>query len=194
MQTIDAFGQMWRFPFAMLAYCVEMMAETLRGIERLADESFAAATAPLRETDHKPGAARGEGAVTEGKERIMADKDLSNDMVKLVQFSIVSIQRGREHTLETGERIVSDNMTGEAFATWMIAEFIQRDPHRVPHEAKKYLRVYYSVLDQWEREDLHYEERQLDVLRGIEQAIRECCNERDHHHHVAPAAEGAVGA
>jgi len=186
---IDAFGQMLRFPFSMLVYCVEMLAQTLRGMQQMADESFEAIAGDHpRETDFTPGV-RGEGAANEGKENIMPDKDLSNDKVKLVQYSIVSIQRGAERTLKESERIVSDNITGEAFATWMIAEFIQEDPHRVRHEEKKYLRVYYSVLDQWEQEDLHYEEKQLDVLRGIEEAIRRCCDNREHHeHHELPTA------
>jgi len=192
----NAIGLMFRLPFSMLAFCVEMLAQTLRGMQHLADESLQATTgAPPREIIVTPGV-EGEGAANEGKENIMPDKDLSNDKVKLVQYSIVSIQRGLERTLWEAEKIVSDNMTGEAFATWMIAEYIQaeeewekypeRYPHRHPgwkrveHESKKYLRVYYSVLDQWEREDLHYEEKQLVVLQGIENAIRECCEKREH--------------
>lgn len=170
---------LFRLPFSMLVLCVEMLAQTMRGMQQMADESFEALTgAPPRETVFTPGV-RGEGAANEGKENIMPDKDLSNDKVKLVQYSIVSIQRGLEHTLKEAEKIVSDNMTGEAFATWMIAEFIQEHPDRVRHEEKKYLRVYYSVLDQWEQEKLHYEEKQLVILAGIEQAIRHCCEHRE---------------
>jgi len=105
----------------------------------------------------------------------MTDTNLNNDQVKLVEYSIVSIERDRERKLYETEKIVVDNMTGEAFATWVIAEFVQEQPHRVTHQEKKYLRVYYNVLDSWARESLHFESKQLDALEGIRRAIVQCC-------------------
>ena len=112
----------------------------------------------------------------------MADRNLSDDMVKLVEYSIVTIQREHERLLTRGEKIVTDNMTGEAFASWMIAEYLQsrdykekvekdKERWKIKHEEKKYLRVYYNVLDRWPEQDLEYEEKQLKVLKGIEDAI-----------------------
>jgi hypothetical protein len=37
----------------------------------------------------------------------------------------------------------------------------------VPHDDKKFLRLFFEVLDRFPREDLHYEERQIEVLEQI---------------------------
>ena len=42
-----------------------------------------------------------------------------------------------------------------------------------PEEDKKYLRVYYEVLERYKREKFRYEEDQIDVLREIRDAIAE---------------------
>ena len=90
-------------------------------------------------------------------------------------------------------------MTGEAFAAWKIAEFIQRlDTEELPEKwrkkgyprkyaegdkrdgkshigrldaehDKKYLRVYYEVLERYVREE--DEDDEVDVLREIRNAI-----------------------
>lgn len=41
-----------------------------------------------------------------------------------------------------------------------------------PEDDKKYLRVYYEVLDRYVRESFKYEEDQIDVLKEIREAIR----------------------
>ncbi len=41
-----------------------------------------------------------------------------------------------------------------------------------PEDDKKYLRVYYEVLDRYVRESFRYEEDQIDVLKDIREAIR----------------------
>jgi hypothetical protein len=42
-----------------------------------------------------------------------------------------------------------------------------------PEDDKKYLRVYYEVLDRYVRESFKYEEDQIDVLKEIREAIRD---------------------
>lgn len=192
---LDVLGQMLRLPFSFFVCCMEMMVQTLRGLQVSADQGLNTLIpnrTPAAPADTPAGTvgaavplssepnlgARAPGATATKESKRMSDKDLSNDLVKLVSYSIVSIERDRERKLYEGEKIVTDNMTGEAFATWMIAEFVQEYPHRVTHEEKKYLRVYYSVLDSWVRESLHYEQKQLDILAGIERAIRDCCPPR----------------
>ncbi|MCH9651597.1 MAG: hypothetical protein K0U98_25450 [Deltaproteobacteria bacterium] len=103
----------------------------------------------------------------------MADKNLSDDMVKLVSYSIVSIQRDREHVLSSARRVVTDNMDGEGFASWMIAEYLEESGRkRFKDKELQYLRVSYNVEDRWAEQDLKYEEKQLRALDGIERAIR----------------------
>lgn len=45
--------------------------------------------------------------------------------------------------------------------------------HSLPESDKKFLRVYFEVLQRYAREKLAYEEDQLDALRGIRKAIEE---------------------
>lgn len=102
----------------------------------------------------------------------MSDTNLSGDQVKLVRYSIVSVERDRERKLDQGELLVADDLTPDGFASWRIAAYFQRPGHEeIPHEEKKYLRVCYRVLCRWQRESLHYQERKLDELRGIREAI-----------------------
>jgi hypothetical protein len=123
------------------------------------------------------------------------DKNLNDDMLKLVRYKILFVKRGHEHAFPEREALVYDNMDGEAFTAWKIAEFIQllqRRETRVPYswgdsyptakdkslrdkdvllglpeDDKKHLRVFYEVLDRYPREKLRYEERHLGVLGEI---------------------------
>jgi hypothetical protein len=133
----------------------------------------------------------------------MRDKDLSDDQLKLVRYKILFVKRDYEAAFPEKEELVHDNMTGDAFAAWKVAEFIQelnRKETRIPPNwrhgdgklkypkgkeyaektdrgwvllglpegDKKYLRVYYEVLERYVRED---EEDEVVVLRSIREAI-----------------------
>jgi len=95
----------------------------------------------------------------------MGNKDLNNDYMKLVKYTIVCVDRGHERILHTDERLVLDPMGHETFASWVIAEYLQAKP--LADEEKKYLRVSFDVLDRWSREEFAYEERQIEVLEQI---------------------------
>lgn len=103
------------------------------------------------------------------------DTNLSDDMVKLVRYTIASIERDHERIIYHGEKIVTDNMTDDAFASWVIASYLQSDEHarggHIEHHEKKYLRVCSEVLCRWAKQDRKYEERQLRVLDQIRAAI-----------------------
>ena len=102
----------------------------------------------------------------------MSDTNLSDDQVKLVRYTIVSVERDRERKIEEDEILVTDELTSDGFASWRIAAYFQRPDHEeIPHDEKKHLRVCYRVLCRWQRESLHYQGRQLDELRGIREAI-----------------------
>lgn len=137
---------------------------------------------------------------TIGKETVkMSDINLNDDMLKLVRYKILFIKRDYEYAFPEQEELVYDNMTDSAFTAWKIAEFIQaldrtevpekwlkKVPpypadrkkvgdkeyiHRLDESDKKFLRVYFEVLQRYAREKLKYEEDQLDALRGIREAI-----------------------
>jgi hypothetical protein len=130
------------------------------------------------------------------EERKMPDTDLSNDMLKLVRYKILFVKRDYEVAFPEREELVSDNLTSTAYTGWKIAEFIQnldeidapakwRDQkyprdfgnakdiriRKLPEDDKKYLRVYFEVLDSYVREQFKYEEDQIDVLKEIRDAI-----------------------
>ena len=137
-------------------------------------------------TDNPPWAQR-DGANKQAKEeRNMSDCGCDHcdhehhREVKLVEYSIVSIKRCHERIITKGEVIYSDDMSDESFATWVIALYLQ-DPKSEPihHDDKKYLRVYHHVLESWPRPDKDCcDDRQVDVLRGIEQALRDLGSRR----------------
>lgn len=124
------------------------------------------------------------------------DKDLRDDMLKLVRYKVLFVRREYEVAFPEREDLVSDNMEGSAFTAWKIAEFIQelsrpvgpghihvpqkwidknyaeeynKDGYLtgIPHEDKKYLRVYFEVLERYPREKFKYEEQQIRVLEEI---------------------------
>ncbi|HKG80860.1 MAG TPA: hypothetical protein VKA78_15595 [Pyrinomonadaceae bacterium] len=127
----------------------------------------------------------------------MNDTDLSDDMLKLVRYKILFVKRDYETAFPEAEELVHDNITGDAFAAWKVAEFIQKlsdrkteipgpwkeypvnpDPPKPPYrhnqillgfpeKDKKYLRVYYQVLARYEREEARHEEDQIAVLKEI---------------------------
>lgn len=123
------------------------------------------------------------------------DKNLNDDMLKLVRFKILFVKRGYEQAFDEQEVLVWDNIDSTAFTAWKVAEFIQtlakRETHvpgawghypaspsyrdgnfliGLPEEDKKYLRVYFEVLERYHREKFRYEEQQIAVL----ESIRDC--------------------
>jgi len=105
---------------------------------------------------------------------------LEESGVTLVEYSIVSVRRGDERLLPggSGQILVTDRMSGESFAIWMIARYLQEPGHPLPPADRRSLRVAYQVLDRWEEQSLHFKGRQLEVLDGIRRAILDCCPPR----------------
>ncbi len=195
---MQLFGQMMWLPVSMLTGCINLLATAMRGLQQPGGHSAQSAiwagnapNAPNAPGTGFPGAgtytdhqrAQGVGATKQAKEeRKMSDCCCDNDHheVKLVEYTIVSIKRCAERIITKGEIIYSDDMSPESFATWVVALYLQ-DPNGepIPHEEKKYLRVYHHVLESWPRPDKDCcDDRQVDVLRGIERAIRELSGSR----------------
>src|SRR4051794_34023902 len=105
-----------------------------------------------------------------------------DETVKLVEYTIVSIKPCDERIIKRGQIIYADEMDDGAFATWVIARYLQgdddedearceakherrdeteeerekarRDKGRwLPRDEKRYLRVYHRVLESWARPD-----------------------------------------
>src|SRR6266550_5279076 len=110
--------------------------------------------------------------------RATMNKDLRDDMLKLVRYKVLFVKREYEHAFPEREDLVADNMDSSAFTAWKIAEFIQelgRGDTLVPtrwqeksypaaefirdgkligfrEDDKKYLRVFYDVLERYPRQ------------------------------------------
>jgi hypothetical protein len=124
------------------------------------------------------------------------DRDLHDDMLKLVRYKVLFVKREYEHAFPEEEDLVSENMDGTAFTAWKVAEFIQGlrkgktevpgswgasypEGYRngklltgLPDEDKKYLRVYFEVMDRYPREKFKYEEEQISVLEDIRDELK----------------------
>jgi len=123
-----------------------------------------------------------EMATDEENKAASALTSLEDDTVKLVAYTIVSLQRGQERIMDGGQGsvIVTDSMTGNAFIQWIIGKYMQeevdvpchpkpkqRRAELIKREELQYLRVYYVVSNRWPREPLKFEQNQVKVLREI---------------------------
>jgi hypothetical protein len=121
--------------------------------------------------------------------------------LKLVRYKILFIKRDYETAFPEHEELVADSTDATGYTAWKIAEFIQRLGERetrvpgkwngypenrdapalsyrdgeillgLPEDDKKYLRVYFEVLDRYDREEAKYEQQQINVLKEIRDRI-----------------------
>jgi hypothetical protein len=218
------FAQFLMLPFAGFVYGVEVLIKTMQEVQQVSNQGIEvmvghparpnrsdgriAANAPSEQRANSNGcAAEPSGGTTEtthkeetllsttGSWETGQDKDLHDDMLKLVRYKILFVKREYEVAFPEREDLVSENMDGTAFAAWKVAEFIQqlansttdvptkwankypsedRDKYvrdgklrAFPDDDKKYLRVYYEVLERYPREKFKYEEQQIRVLEEI---------------------------
>lgn len=204
------FGQLFFVPLRTLIYSMEILLDAIRGVQRVSDRgvhlvtgSGAESPGGAQEALADPVASGSEdldrkdaagGAEIVCKETEFMDKDLNDDMLKLVRYKILFVKRDFEHAFDEEEELISDNMDGAGYTAWKVAQFIQllgdketRVPKKwggypehyrqghvltgLPEDDKKYLRVFYEVLERYPREKLKYEEDQLKVLREISRNI-----------------------
>jgi hypothetical protein len=231
LNIVQVFGQLMMLPVAAFVYGIEMLIKTMQGIQEVSNQGMEimvgsqarlsavpeAGTAPNNVADKGPfsginaaDATSVTNELTFKEEKPLTindncapgnDRDLHDDMLKLVRYKVLFVRREYEVAFPEKEDLVSDNMDGGAFTAWKIAEFIQelhpkdkdkpipsthtRIPTKwldkkyaeefwkdsyltgIPHEDKKYLRVYYEVLERYPREKFKYEEQQIRVLEEI---------------------------
>jgi hypothetical protein len=229
--------EMVMLPMTALLYGMELLVRAVQGIQHATQagvDVLAGAAQPARleaaPRNESGGAGRSESVTTRGnaghpeprpadqEAAAMADqsicyesrrdRDLRDDMLKLVRYKILFVKREYEVAFPEQEDLVEDNMDPTSFAAWKVAEFIQhlhRDgaeiPHRwrdrnyppldrddndtykfyqpdgrrlmaLPEHDKKYLRVYYEVLDRYPREKFKHEEQQIRVLEQIRDQLK----------------------
>jgi hypothetical protein len=150
----------------------------------------------LEASDVTQGAASG-GTDTTIEETRHMDKVLNDDQLKLVRYKILFVKRDFEHAFPEEEALVADNIDASAFTAWKIAEFIQTlakattdVPPKwgtypggeyaktgklvgIPEDDKKYLRLFYEVLERYPREKFTYEEDHIEELREQTRVLRD---------------------
>jgi hypothetical protein len=208
-ELVQLFGRMMLLPVSALVYSMEAFLRSLEELRSLMDlgvQAMASYAAPPVQVvnggdgkdffRNQAGAApveRETEATTLARRTVeIMDTNMSDDMVKLVRFTIVTIKRDDEHVLgegkgpddedspappryriARGEKIVTENMTDDSFSAWVISEYFQKDHHEpVDADDKKYLRVYHEVLKRWAKQDRKFEKNQLESLAGIEDALK----------------------
>jgi len=177
-------GQMMWLPVSLLTRWMDLLARAVpqpccQGYEAvIGSENTPGTGFSESETYRNHPWAQGDRATKEAKEdRKMSNRccctDNDQKMVKLAEYTIVSIKRCDERILHKGEIVYANDMDDESFATWVVALYLQEPGVHVPHDDKKFLRVYHNVLKEWPRQkDDCCENEEVHVLRGIEEAIR----------------------
>jgi hypothetical protein len=215
-------------PFTALLYGMELIVRAMQGVQHATQEGVdvmaggSAPSAPLpvrasvsgeprdevvsttsgisggpeQKPAHKEAAAMSDQSICHESKR---DRDLRDDMLKLVRYKILFVRREYEAAFPEQEDLIEDNMDSTSFAAWKVAEFIQElhrgdtavprrwrdrkypgDAHTnakgnltsLPEQDKKYLRVYYEVLDRYPREKFKHEEQQIRVLEEIRDSLK----------------------
>ncbi len=216
---IQFFGQMLKLPLEAFVFSMEMLVKTIQGMQKIAYQGIDAMVSEIGQPpddlsggDSDPPSDVPDGTIgdsvetaqqtTRQEEREMAEKDLRDDMLKLVRYKVLFVKRDYEWAFPEKEELVSENTDAAGYTAWKIAEFIQdlpktqipekwrskkyppaelesppsRDPgmiHALPEDDKKYLRIYYEVLERYPRERFRYEERQIEVLEQIRDKMKD---------------------
>jgi hypothetical protein len=174
------FGQMFLIPFRTLIYGMGAMLDSVRGLSHGAYGQLANGTQQIPPDGKLQASTEAVGSTVSGgseiKEKKRMDKDLNDDLLKLVRYKILFVRRGEEKVLKEHDELVYDNMDGAAFTAWKIAEYIEgtkNDPKKqIGKEDEKYLRVFYEVLERSPRERFKYEEDQIKVLKEIRDELK----------------------
>jgi hypothetical protein len=177
---VSVVGQMFLIPVRTFIYGMAMLVDALRGMQRAGDrgmEAFAGGetvrAAPATQTppaaptdsDH-PAAIEAAGSLNEETEQM--NQTLNNDRVKLVRYKILSLKRDEEKVVVDGkDELVTDNIEDSAYVAWKIAEHCDTAGKSAEKDGK-YLRVYFEVLESWERQK---DDDQIKVLKQIRDNI-----------------------
>jgi hypothetical protein len=119
----------------------------------------------------------------------------SENLLRLYRYKILFIKRDYEWAFPEQEELVADDLRDTDFVAWKVAQFIQNldttaVPQKwkdkkyppaakggdyiigLPEDDKKYIRVYYEILDTYCREPFDYEGRQIEVLEQIRDNLK----------------------
>jgi len=106
------------------------------------------------------------------------DKDLSGTDLKIVEYSIVTVDPNtsdsRRIIQPTKTVATTDDMDENGFIAWVIAKYFQDPDHKpISHDEKQYLRVCYCVQCRFTIPDVNYQKQQSNRLRDINETLKE---------------------
>jgi hypothetical protein len=167
-------GQMLLLPWNVFASMAGGMARMATSGGTVAMRAIPAPAAAASEASTNPGAPIAGAATTFRKEtKQMSDDRCGVDdcKIRLYKYTIVSIKRGDERILRdgSGQLLIRDPMDECDFDNYVIAEYVKRHPEV---RGVRWLRVCSELQCSWDKQPLHYEEKQLDYLRTIAHSVR----------------------
>lgn len=90
-----------------------------------------------------------------------------SNTVKLIEYSLATVRRGHQEVLEYGQKVVSDCTSRREIENEVICAWSAKHPD----QTCKDLRIFTRVLDCWCKPEFDFEERQVDALHEIRNAI-----------------------
>lgn len=172
---MSAWAQLLRLPVVSFVYGLEFVVQSLRAMQRTAQQ-IAVASGPFIPI----GAAPRGGATTTPKETRQMSHCGCGDQcgrpfceVRVYDYYIVSVKPCQEKLLSPPTTVViTTDMSGEAFTSYAIALYCRKHPELTEEDAK-YLRVCYrlSCTLPKERESCSHGHEQTEILRQIRDAI-----------------------
>lgn len=122
----------------------------------------------------RPGAPQADPAIEPKEEWNVADTNLNDNDIKLIEYAIINTERRKERILDRAANadgtlgmpllyLETDRVTGDGFSNARIADWVKKNPEEAKDMDLGALRVYYNVVARWPEGDLRYEERQLDI-------------------------------
>src|SRR5215510_11952109 len=132
---IQFFSQMLKLPFEAFVFSMEMLVKTVQGIQKIAYQGIDTMVSEIVHLPgDRPGSERGRTSdvpdltigdsaetmaqTTRQEARHMADRDLHDDMLKLVRYKILFVKRDYEHVFKEVEELVSDNTDAASYTAW----------------------------------------------------------------------------
>lgn len=180
MQTLwrNAIEPWLRLPFTVAGHALDWFGSTARDLGGATLPRGSQASASPHGTS-EPLAERGPGTgapISNPPTREnygMYDTNLHDDLVKLVEFTIVSIQRDEEKILQpTQQFLETDDLTDDAFSNARVAEWVRDNTAEAKKVDLESVRVSYRVLNRWPKQDLRKDERTVNALEKIAEKIK----------------------
>lgn len=175
--ALRLFGQIMVLPWVTFSWFLGSVTRLVQGMQQAVEGSIDAMPADLarlRQLDPTAAGTPSAGSAANfRKESEMGNRDcdcgVDDCTLRLIQYTIVTIKPGEERILHKDQILVREVMTQCEFDTVVVAEYLSRAS--IAPADRRYLRVWSEILETWQKQSLHYEEKQLFILQEIANRI-----------------------